>query len=403
MASEIEILRNDELKEPIQFIKYMGSKTKIIDNVIDVINSVSNNGPLCDLFSGSCTLSNELGNQREIITNDIQNYSSILGYAYLLDWNDGSLTDVSELLDDANNYYDKEYSNLISDLQYKNDLSLKEFNIIEKLNQKLISKDFSNQYHLFTKFYSGTWWSAEQCAWIDSIKMSIDKYKDTNIYNTLMASLMFAMAYTSQGTGHYAQYRDAKTISSKNDIMIYRQKKLPDIFKKKTILALNNLSDVNARFDHRVFNLDYIDCLNRIPTSTIYADPPYCFVHYSRFYHAIETLTLYDYPEIQFKNGKMVKGRYRLERHQSPFSIKSKVTKAFSDLFDLTLKTKSNLVLSYSNTGMISLDDIMAMIKKKSAGYSSDIITIDHTHMTMGRKNDRSRDIKEAIIYLKRK
>jgi adenine-specific DNA-methyltransferase len=99
----------------------------------------------------------------------------------------------------------------------------------------------------------------------------------------------------------------------------------------------------------------------------------------------------------------MVKGRYRLERHQSPFSIKSKVTKAFSDLFDLTLKTKSNLVLSYSNTGMISLDDIMAMIKKKSAGYSSDIITIDHTHMTMGRKNDRSRDIKEAIIYLKRK
>jgi adenine-specific DNA-methyltransferase len=231
--------------------------------------------------------------------------------------------------------------------------------------------------------------------------MSIDKYKDTNIYNTLMASLMFAIAYTSQGTGHYAQYRDAKTISSKNDIMIYRQKKLPDIFKKKTILALNNLSDVNARFDHRVFNLDYIDCLNRIPTSTIYADPPYCFVHYSRFYHAIETLTLYDYPEIQFKNGKMVKGRYRLERHQSPFSIKSKVTKAFSDLFDLTLKTKSNLVLSYSNTGMINIDELLLLVKSNFKNHTINIKSIDHQHMTMGRFNDRNREVKELLITVK--
>jgi len=381
----------------------MGSKTKIINNVIDVINMVSNDGSVCDLFAGSCTLSNELSNKREIISNDIQNYSSVLGAAYLTDWNDGSLSNIDELLNPARNYFDTEYSTLISDLKYEKDLNLEDFNKIEERNKLLINRDFQNKYHLFFKYYSGTWWTAEQCAWIDSIKLGIDKYKETNIYNTLMASLMFAMAYTSQGTGHYAQYRDAKSNSSMKDIMIYRQKSLFDIFKNKATTALKNLDDKRSNFNHKIYTLDYIDCLKKIPKSTIYADPPYCFVHYSRFYHAIETLTLYDYPKIQFKNGKMVKGRYRIDRHQSPFSIRSKVKNAFSDLFELTNQSKSNLVLSYSNSGMIELDHIMKMIKTKYPNYRTGIDTIDHTHMTMGRKGDRSRDIKEAIIFLERK
>ena len=381
----------------------MGSKTKIIDNVIDVLNMVSNDGPICDLFSGSCTLSNELGNKQEIITNDIQHYSAVLGAAYLTDWNDGSLLNIDELLKLSKNYYISEFSNIVEDLKYDKEINLKGFNKLEEKNKSLIKREFKNRYHLFVKYYSGTWWSAEQCAWIDSIKKAIDNYKETNIYNTLMASLMFAMAYTSQGTGHYAQYRDAKNISSMNDIMIYRQKNLIDIFKNKAEAALGNLEKKPSKFDHKIYTLDYIDCLKKIPKSTIYADPPYCFVHYSRFYHAIETLSLYDYPDIQYKNGNMVKGRYRIDRHQSPFSIRTKVKKAFSDLFEVTNQSQSNLVLSYSNSGMIELDSIMKMIKDGFPNYYSDISTIDHTHMTMGRKDDRSRNIKEAIIFLQRK
>jgi adenine-specific DNA-methyltransferase len=44
---------------------------------------------------------------------------------------------------------------------------------------------------------------------------------------------MYAMAYCSQGTGHYAQYRDAKTNSSFNDICIYRKKEVFKFFSKK--------------------------------------------------------------------------------------------------------------------------------------------------------------------------
>ena len=60
------------------YIKYMGSKTKILPFVIQGIESVYRGGKICDLFAGSCSLSGALGNQLPIISNDIQYYSSDL-------------------------------------------------------------------------------------------------------------------------------------------------------------------------------------------------------------------------------------------------------------------------------------------------------------------------------------
>ena len=43
------------------YIKYMGSKTKILPFVIQGIESVYQGGAICDLFAGSCSLSGALG------------------------------------------------------------------------------------------------------------------------------------------------------------------------------------------------------------------------------------------------------------------------------------------------------------------------------------------------------
>src|SRR5690606_40815618 len=153
-----------------------------------------------------------------------QFYSSILSKAYLTDWNNLEVT--SEIvIDKAQEYFDNHYKDLIADYQYPLILNLKEFNKLEKKNQGLIKKEFKNEWHLCTRYYSGTWWSAEQCAWIDSIRKVIEDFKENPAYNTMLSSLMYAMAYNSQGTGHYAQYRDAKTESSMKDILIYRRKR----------------------------------------------------------------------------------------------------------------------------------------------------------------------------------
>ncbi|GAJ99584.1 site-specific DNA-methyltransferase [Geomicrobium sp. JCM 19055] len=129
--------------------------------------------------------------------------------------------------------------------------------------------------------------------------------------------------------------------------------------------------------------------------STVYADPPYCFVHYSRFYHAIETLVRYDYPDVKYK------GRYRSDRHQSPFCIRTKVESAFIELFKRVNKKNANLVLSYSNTGMIELDELIKLAKNNfDKDYKIEVRIQDYMHSTMGRKEDKSRKVQEALILI---
>jgi len=213
-----------------------------------------------------------------------------------------------------------------------------------------------------------------------------------------MSSLMFAMAYASQGTGHYAQYRDAKTSSSHKDILIYRKRDIGQYFQRKYNDVLKFIPDKPVIAHHQSTALDFKDCLEKFGGGTVYADPPYCFVHYSRFYHALETLVLYDFPKLQVQRGKVVKGRYREERHQSPFCIQSQVRGAFEDLFNGVRASNSSLVLSYSNTGMISLDELLAISKKALPNRKIEVLTTDHEHMTMGRKEDRQRSVKEGLL-----
>lgn len=399
-----EIENKLHVEESIHYIKYMGSKTKILPFVIEGIEKVYQGGHICDLFAGSCSLAGALGKQAPIISNDIQEYSSVIARSYLTDWYDqGTGLTVDTIIEKASKYHQKEYASLIDEYKYSNDLNLKEFNELEKKNRALINREFRNDWHLFTKYYSGTWWSAEQCSWIDSFRKVIEDHRDDPAYNTMLSSLMFAMAYNSQGTGHYAQYRDAKTKSSMKDIKIYRSKDITSYFRRKLKESLSKLPKTPPEFDHQIYSKDYMECLEDIKDSTVYADPPYCFVHYSRFYHALETIVLYDYPEIQIKGGKMVKGRYREGRHQSPFCIRTQVEDAFDQLLMKITENNCSLVLSYSDTGMISLERILKLAEKRKNNHEISVYTQDHTHMTMGRRKDRERSVQELLVLIKPK
>lgn len=381
------------------FIKYMGSKRKIINFVVEAINEVKTEGPVCDLFAGTSVLSGVLRNQTHIISNDIQAYSAVLAKAYLTDYNwqpNSSLIQdvVASATKKANNFFNA-FPALNFD--YEMEFSIEGFLAIEEKQRQLINSDFDSfDYHLFAKYYSGTYWSYNQCVWIDAYRSTAEEYKETPFYNAILASLMFAMSYNSQSTGHYAQYRDASSRSSMEDILIYRRKEITPFFVRKMeelqdTLGINNYSS-------QTYCLDYRECLEKIPEKTVvYADPPYAFVHYSRFYHALETLVRYDYPNVQHK------GRYRVDRHQSPFCIRTQVEGAFQEMFKRIFSKSANLVLSYSNTGMIDLDNLIDLATRTLGNqYTVDVKTVDYLHSTMGRREDKSRSVQEAVIIAKR-
>jgi adenine-specific DNA-methyltransferase len=380
-------------------IKYMGSKRKIIDYVIEGINECYTGGPVVDLFAGSSVLAGALRNQVPFLSNDIQKYSSILAKSYLGDykWNEypNILDEIIEKATIKVNYFKKRYPDISFD--YNIGFTLDQFNELEKQQQAIIERDFSDiEYHLFLKNYSGTYWSFEQCLWIDSIRGIADEYRDSDLFYPIISSLMFAMSYNSQSTGHYAQYRDATNDKNMNDILIYRRKEIVPYFIRK-FTEFQNVLGQNHQ-PNKVVSKDYMDCLNDIElNSTVYADPPYCFVHYSRFYHAIETLVRYDYPEVKFK------GRYRTDRHQSPFCIRTQVKGAFQCMFDKINEKQSNLVLSYSNTGMIELDELIELAQSTFNGlYTIEVRYLDYLHSTMGRREDKSRDVQECLLMVKR-
>ncbi|WP_429843926.1 DNA adenine methylase [Brevibacillus sp. FIR094] len=381
-------------------IKYMGSKRNILDFVIQGIEDCYLGGAVCDLFAGSSVLSGSLRSSVPVLSNDIQVYSAILAKTYLsnYDWNKhpNILNEIVEEATERAETFFAAFPDLVFD--YNVPLTIEEFNELEKKQQKLIDKDFSGfQYHLFAKDFSGTYWSFRQCVWIDALRSVAEDYKKTPFFYAIISSLMFAMSYNSQSTGHYAQYRDANTESSMNDILIYRQKEILPYFIRKfeefqQVLGENTLP-------HQVISMDYLDCLDMLePDTTVYADPPYCFVHYSRFYHAIETLVKYDYPEVKYK------GRYRTDRHQSPFCIRSKVTKAFQMMFVKIKNKHANLVLSYSNTGMIELDKLQSLAEKCFGNaYTVEVRSQGYLHSTMGRRDDKSREVKEWLLLAKRR
>lgn len=393
------IMMLDQDVEVPHFIKYMGSKKKIINFIVEAINEVNTGGPVCDLFAGSSVLSGVLRNQTHMISNDIQAYSAVLAKAYLTNYNwQANPTLIRDVIASASKKANK-FLKAFPELQfdYEKDFTVNEFVSLEEQQKQLIDYDFSAfDYHLFTKNYSGTYWSYNQCVWIDAFRSTAEEYRKTPFYNAILASLMFAMSYNSQSTGHYAQYRDATSQSSMEDILIYRRKEIVPYFQRKMEEMQQTLGPNHFSFD--AYSLDYRDCLDQLPSNTVvYADPPYAFVHYSRFYHAIETLVRYDYPDVRHK------GRYREDRHQSPFCIRTQVENAFQEMFQRISMKKANLVLSYSNTGMIELDDLITLATiTLGTRYKVEVRTVDYLHSTMGRREDKSRNVQEAVIIAKR-
>jgi adenine-specific DNA-methyltransferase len=381
-------------------IKYMGSKKPIINFINEAISDIHIDGKwVCDLFSGSCSISASLRKRYNFISNDIQKYSETLASTYFSDLSSFSYKVLNDQIDASViihvQWFKKEYPNLFFDYSAIKDV--KTYQKIELVQRDIFEKGkFNVDFHLFTKYYSGTYWSFEQCVWIDALRKTAENFKDTPVYNAIMSSIMYAMSYTTQSTGHFAQYRDGNTEEAMLNIIIYREKRVYDLFRKKFKELLGCLD--NSLMKLKTANLSFEECLMKVPEgTTVYADPPYAPVHYSRFYHALETLVKYDYPKIDFK------GRYRVDRHQSAFSQKGNALAAFEKLFEAIIRKKCQLLLSYSGSGVVKIDEIINLAKKKfqQKDYEVSVRTLDHKHSTMGRFEDADRDVVEYLIIIK--
>jgi hypothetical protein len=412
-------------------IHYLGSKVRMLDLIEETIHELAPSGTACDLFSGTGVVAARLARHRRAVAVDVQEYARVLAAA-LLDpqvvdaralaargaelaraipvealsaferacLTSGQPDALCEILEDGSmqaGHLDAPASSRLSEL-----LAVARAATPPGADTVL------------TRYYGGVYFSYEQAAALDGLAAAARALPSPERETALAAVLGTASdAVTSVGN-HFAQpvRPRGRDLTPKRATLaaVIRRRALdvPSIFRQR----LERLCGLPApATPGAALRADYRDALHRIEDlAVVYADPPYTRDHYSRFYHVLETIALGDEPEISTVTIKgrtrASRGLYRVERHQSPFCIKSEAPGAFRALFEQVAERGVPLLLSYSpfedggRPRLMTVDDIEALaatyfgeVERRSAGGH-----LAHSKLNAERLNSGIPDEAEILL-----
>jgi len=330
--------------QTLQVMRYMGNKQKLLPQIVSEVGRLAKPGSIVvDLMAGTHSVGYALKDTYRVFANDVQAYTVPIGNALLR--SDGLRLDSKNAADEL-------------EQAYRENLSTKTF-------------DF------FASEYADTYFSPEQCAQIDSIRYAIEQRKDDDAYYMYMTALIYAACLTQSTPGHFAQFMpsDHPRVQPLREMCIWQE------FLKK----IDEMEIHPGCQDNYVFAGTWQDffALQEVKSESsdfgvIYVDPPYSQEQYSRFYHLLETLVLYDEPETAHK------ARYRADRYKSNFCYRNRVEKEFDDLFG-TIKEccECPVLVSYGSKGLLPKDDLLSLCMK----YFDEVTLkeIPYPHSTLGK------------------
>ena len=395
-------------------IQYLGSKTRSINSIVSVCrNLYKEDSYIVDLFSGSSIVAQALSNQgMSVIANDVMKFCNDIAVCMLgVEKSSDTLNDIDAIIEGVRGHsIAQEFLIPFSDYLGEEELLLRKKDLAglktlyegipqvggKILNQQIqfinshLSESAAFSVPLFANYYAGSYFGIKQALDLDSIRSYIELFPEEEfkwIRAFLLTAFYSTMSIIVNSAGkHFAQPiaindMDLSKITN-HRLFTNRSYDVKSIFVEcaKTIFEFVSTNDCqnsnNLAFSEDVGRESLLGLLNSMNVSVIYADPPYTAQQYSRFYHIPEIAHDYCYPQLQLVDGHITTGRYPANKFQSAFCSKSKVEKAFSDVFNLVEGLDSNLVLSYSeskketgNSRMITVDDIINHASKLLPDY----------------------------------
>lgn len=308
-------------------MNYIGSKFSILDFIDDTINDFvtekKDNMIFCDIFSGTGTVGKFFKKKGySIISNDIQNYSYVIAKHFI---ENNKEVEFKELKKEG-----------IEPFKYLNDLDG-------------INGFIYNNYSLEGtkgKEYERQYFSDENAKKIDAMRMQIEDWKTAKKINDqeyyyLIASLVESADKVANTASVYEAFL----------------KKLKASARKKIELIPIETVIYNGDRQYKVYNKDCNELIKNITGDILYMDPPYNTRKYDTNYHMLETISLYDNPEIKGKTG------VRTEvAKKSKYCLRKEAATAFEDLIK-NAKFKY-ILLSYNDEGIIPIDEIKKVMSK---------------------------------------
>ena len=353
----------------------MGHKGKMLPILTEILLAESKNAKrIADPFCGSGAVAWHMAQNfnKIIIAGDLQSYATVRAASVIM--RTEKIEDYSIYLDSwfkqanklANRVFElfpnhfRSIDPQIEDYRQIREIVYRSRNFSEQVLPSLFQK-IGGQWPI-SKAYSGYYYSPYQSIILDSLRQTIPD--DERFKYVALSALIDTASRCSASPGHTAQpfqptEKAAKYIIDawKRDVLFYVMKSVSTIAK---IYSKNKGKSIRGDYKLTIKELEEGDL--------VFADPPYSGVHYSRFYHVLETLTLGKELEV---SGQ---GRYPNQKYRptSSFSKKSESYRAAEEFLKICSEKKINVVLTFpenkSSNGLCA-KDFMGIGKK----YFSDV------------------------------
>jgi len=268
--------------------RYTGSKLKLADWIIGLIDEHCTGNSFFEIFAGTSVISSKIASKMsKVYLNDTLESNQVIYQAF---------------------YGKGKYQ--LSKLE----------KLIEEFNS--ISNS-SNNY--FSQNYGGKYFSDRDCQKIETIRCRIEQVR-TDLtkkeYSTLLASLIYSMDRCANTVGHFDAYINSDCIKDKFKFNLIE----PFTLEQTTF---------------HIFHEDANKLAKHVTADIIYVDPPYNSRQYCQFYHIYETIVRWDNPEL-FGVALKPQGK-----HLSDY-CRVNAPQVFTDLI-ANLNCKY-IVVSYNNT-----------------------------------------------------
>ncbi len=334
-------------------MRYIGSKNRIlkfIDETITETYGNYSNATVADLFSGTGCVGEmfKLKGAR-VISNDYMHFS---------------------------------YAMQISRIK-RNKIPRNYYRTIEELNTLQGKEGFFFREYTESGRGKRNYFSEDNAKRIDAICLYLkEKLESKEIsqeeFYFYKASLVDAVTKVSNTSGTYGSFL-----------------KINDNRKFKTIV-LEPLTVTNNEKENECYCEDIMKVISHVKGDILYLDPPYNNRQYPPYYHILETVTLYDEPDIYGKTG-----RRHYEDMLSPLCMKERAVPTMVDI--IREASFEHCYISYSTDGIMPYKELCKALEPYG---EVKVFFKDYRRYKANSNGNIEEDkgqLKEIIIYVKKR